>query len=218
MNVIDTDYLVVGAGASGITFVDALIDSSDADIVMVDRRHQPGGHWNDAYPFVRLHQPSACYGVNSLPLGADRIDETGPNAGFYERATKAEICHYYERVLEEVLLPSKKVRFLGMCDYLGESADGHLLASRLTGKRTVVRARRRLVNAAYLEAAVPVTHIPSFDAASDVRIFSPSKLVELGEPATRFTVLGSGKTGMDTCSFLLDNGVDPGAIRWIKPR
>ena len=29
---------------------------SSADVVMVDRRARPGGHWNNAYPFVRLHQ------------------------------------------------------------------------------------------------------------------------------------------------------------------
>ena len=39
----------------------------------LDRRHGPGGHWNDAYPFVRLHQPSAFYGVPSRNLGEDRI-------------------------------------------------------------------------------------------------------------------------------------------------
>ena len=55
---IDTDYLIVGAGAAGLAFADALIAASDADVVMVDRRHGPGGHWNDAYPFVCLHQPS----------------------------------------------------------------------------------------------------------------------------------------------------------------
>ncbi len=55
MNGIETDYLVVGAGAAGMAFVDALIGACDADVVMVDRRHVPGGHWNDAYPFVRLH-------------------------------------------------------------------------------------------------------------------------------------------------------------------
>ena len=38
---IETDYLVVGAGAAGIAFVDALIAASDADVVMVDRRHGP---------------------------------------------------------------------------------------------------------------------------------------------------------------------------------
>jgi cation diffusion facilitator CzcD-associated flavoprotein CzcO len=49
---------------------------SRADVIMVDRRHAPGGHWLEAYPFVRLHQPSAYYGVNSLPLvqtGASRL-------------------------------------------------------------------------------------------------------------------------------------------------
>src|SRR3954447_11741641 len=110
--VIDTDYLVIGAGASGMAFTDALIRESDADVVMVDRRHPPGGHWNHAYPFVRLHQPSASYGVNSLALGSESIDVTGPNAGFYERATGAEICDYFREVLEDHLLPSGRVRFL----------------------------------------------------------------------------------------------------------
>ena len=55
---LETDYLVVGSGAAGMAFADSLISESDARIVMVDRRSAPGGHWNDAYPFVRLHQPS----------------------------------------------------------------------------------------------------------------------------------------------------------------
>ncbi|MBX9608337.1 MAG: NAD(P)-binding protein [Gammaproteobacteria bacterium] len=71
MHTIDTDYLVVGAGAAGMAFTDALLSHCDADVVMVDRRHAPGGHWHDAYPFVRLHQPSATYGVDSRPLGND---------------------------------------------------------------------------------------------------------------------------------------------------
>src|SRR6204780_5562988 len=116
---IETDYLIIGAGAAGMAFADALIADSDADVVLVDRRHRPGGHWNDAYPFVRLHQPSAFYGVNSRMLGNDTIDEVGPNAGFYQRATAAEVCDYFGRVLEEHLLPSGQVRFFGMCDYLG---------------------------------------------------------------------------------------------------
>ena len=91
MDGIDTDYLVVGAGAAGMAFADALIAACDADVVMVDRRHVPGGHWNDAYPFVRLHGPSALYGVNSRSLGSDSIEQTGPNAGYYPRATAGEI-------------------------------------------------------------------------------------------------------------------------------
>src|SRR5438874_5751554 len=111
MTVIDTDYLVVGAGAAGMAFVDSLVAESDADVGLVDRRHSPGGHWNDAYPFVRLHQPSAFYGVNSRVLGRDAIDEVGRNAGLYERATAGEICDYYDAVLEEHLIPTGQVRF-----------------------------------------------------------------------------------------------------------
>ena len=77
------DYLVVGGGAAGMAFVDELLHhSKDLTVVMVDRcpkqtsvsdlpphrRAKPGGHWVDAYEFVRLHQPAAYYGVNSRTL------------------------------------------------------------------------------------------------------------------------------------------------------
>ncbi len=38
------------------------------------------------------------------------------------------------------------------------------------------------------------------------------------EPATGYTVLGGGKTGSDTCTWLLQNGVDPDDIRWVRAR
>ena len=113
MQTLQADYLVAGAGTTGMAFTDALIAESDASVVLVDRRDAPGGHWNDAYPFVRLHQPSAFYGVNSVHLGCDRIDQSGLNAGYYEQATGGEICQYFQQVLEKVLLPSGQVTFLG---------------------------------------------------------------------------------------------------------
>jgi cation diffusion facilitator CzcD-associated flavoprotein CzcO len=84
---LETDYLVIGSGAMGMAFTDVLITKTDAKVVMVDRHHQPGGHWNDAYPYVRLHQASAYYGVNSKKLGSGTIDATGWNKGLYELAT-----------------------------------------------------------------------------------------------------------------------------------
>ena len=68
---VSTDYLVIGAGASGLAFADALVAEADVEVTVIDRREAPGGHWADAYPFVRLHTPSAYYGVNSLALGED---------------------------------------------------------------------------------------------------------------------------------------------------
>ena len=96
MENIETDYLVIGAGAMGMAFADALFDlSDDAHITLVDRHHRPGGHWNDAYPFVRLHQPSAFYGLNAQPLGGDAIDATGANQGLAEMATGQAVLDHF---------------------------------------------------------------------------------------------------------------------------
>lgn len=218
MRVLETDYLVVGAGASGMAFTDALLAASpDVDVVIVDRRDRPGGHWLDAYPFVRLHQPSAFYGVNSLRLGQDRIDLQGTNAGFYERATKAEICAYYEQVMD-AFLASGRVRFLGSSEYRDEGADGHRIVSLLGASETEVRVRSALVDATYLEGEIPLNHTPPFEVEEDVRLIPPNDLVRAEWPATGYTVVGSGKTGMDTCVWLVENGVPADRIRWIKPR
>src|SRR5690349_21381470 len=108
---IETDYLIVGAGAAGMAFADELLTHSNATIAIVDRRDAPGGHWREAYPFVRLHQPSAFYGVTSTPLGTDAIDSGGTNAGFYELAGADEIRAYYERVMHRRFLPTGRVRY-----------------------------------------------------------------------------------------------------------
>ena len=51
-----------------------------------------------------------------------------------------------------------------------------------------------------------------------MRVLAPNDLVDLGEPANGFTIIGAGKTAMDTCNWLLDAGVDANQIRWIRPR
>jgi NAD(P)-binding Rossmann-like domain len=214
---IETDYLVIGAGASGMAFTDSLIADTEADVVMVDRRNSPGGHWNDAYSFVRLHQPSATYGVNSRPLGTETIDASGPNAGYYERATGVEICAYYRRVLEH-FESSGQVRFFGQSDYVGQDSDDHAFRSRLSGATTTVRVRRKVVDATYLETSVPATHTPGFTIGEGTTVIPVGQLVHVTEPPAGYTVLGAGKTAMDACNFLLDNDVDPEKIRWVRPR
>jgi hypothetical protein len=218
MPTIETDYLVIGAGAAGMAFTDELIAHSDAEVVLVDRRHRPGGHWNDGYGFLRLHQPSAFYGVNSRELGALRIDAYGPNAGGYERASGAEVCDYFGRVLDEQMIPSGQVRFLGMSDYIGNGADEYRIVSRLDGKPTTVRVRRRLVDATLMQVTLPVHHTPTFTVAPDARFVPPHGLPALGDAGSGFTIIGAGKTSMDTCYWLLEQGVAPDDICWIRVR
>ena len=211
---LEADYLVVGTGAVGMAFVDSLITDSDARVVMIDRRHAPGGHWHDAYPFVRLHQPSAYYGVNSLPLGQDLIDRTGTNTGLLERASAPEICGYYARVMEHCLLPSGRVEHHPLCEYLG----GSRFASRVTGAHYEVEVGKAVVDANYLCPAVPATTPPPFEVEAGARCIAVGELSRVGEAPSGYVIIGAGKTAMDACLWLLQNAVAPERICWIKPR
>ncbi len=211
---LEADYLVVGAGAAGMAFTDALVDQADVSVIMVDRRHGVGGHWLSAYPFVRLHQASSFYGVASTLLGDNRIQADGPEAGLHERASAPEICAYYARVLRERLLSSDRVSFYANCDYLG---DGRFV-SHVSGRGYRVRGRRRVVDARYLSPMIPASTPAPFAVAVGVHAVTVNDLVNLGEAPSQYVVAGSGKTASDACVWLLDNGVDPDAIVWVRPR
>jgi NAD(P)-binding Rossmann-like domain len=214
---INTDYLVVGAGASGLDFVDALVAEADVEVTVIDRQRAPGGHWLHAYPFVRLHSPSAYYGVNSLPLGEDRIDKVGENAGYYERATGEEVRDYFDLALSR-LTRTGQVRILTEHEHVGQRADAEQVRDLRTGALHDVSVRRRVVDARYLEASVPATHTPAFEVASGARVVPINDLPAAARSASRYTVLGSGKTAVDACTWLLDNDVEPERIRWVRPR
>jgi hypothetical protein len=211
---LEADYLVVGAGAAGMAFTDALLSHSDATVAIVDRRHAPGGHWVDAYPFVRLHQPSAFYGVDSVPLGQDAMDATGTNAGFYELAGANELRAYYERVMHRRFLPTGRVQYFPCSDYVGD----HRFVSRLTGASRHVRVRRKLIDTTYVVGEIPATSPPPFPMADGVRCVTPNELARLDQPPERLVVIGGGKTALDTCVWLLEQGVPATSIRWIRPR
>ena len=206
------DYLVIGAGAMGMAFTDVLMTESDATVALVDRHHQPGGHWNVAYPFVRLHQPSSFYGVNSRPLGEDRIDTAGLNSGLYELASKSEICSYYDNVMRD-FIASGRVRYLPMCEY---HDDGRItsLVSDISHKITAAK----VVDASYMNVRVPAMGSPSYEVAKGVHCVPPNALVGLNGEWQNYVVVGAGKTSVDACLFLLENGAHPDSICWIKPR
>lgn len=208
------DYVIVGAGAVGMGMADTLLAETSADVIMVDRRAKPGGHWNDAYPFVRLHGPSATYGVNSMPLGSLRIDAVGLNRGLHELASGAEICAYFDRVMQERLLPCGRVTWLPMHDV---GADG-VAVSLVNGRRVQLAARRRWVDATQADTQVPATHGPPFAVGDGVTCLTPTDLTHRRQPAAGHVIVGGGKTAMDTALWLLEQGVDPDTITWIRPR
>jgi hypothetical protein len=217
MRTVETDYLVVGAGAMGMAFTDALIDHADVHVTLVDRRSAPGGHWNDAYPFVQLHQASVFYGVASTVLGTGAIQEHGPEAGLQERARRAEIHAYYDDILYRRFLPSGRVTFLGASDHQ-RVGEAHHVTSRVSGETVAVDVRRRVVDANYLSPTIPATTPPPFRVADDVDVVAIHELGRMADAANDYVIVGSGKTATDGIVWLLSNGVPPDRIMWVRPR
>jgi hypothetical protein len=213
MATIDVDYLVVGAGAVGMAFADVVLAESDATVALVDRRHRPGGHWNDAYPFVRLHQPSSFYGVNSVPLGTGAKDEVGHNQGLFELASGQEVLSHFDLAMQQRFLPTGRVHWFPMSNV---DEDG-TITSLMSGERTPVSARK-VVDATHSQMRIPSVDPPNYTVDSGVTCVPPNALPRHGAGHDQYVVVGAGKTAMDTCIWLLDNGTPPDRIRWIVPR
>lgn len=211
---LNTDYLIIGAGAAGMAFADTLLTDTDAKILIVDLSHKPGGHWNVAYPFVTLHQPSQYYGVSSKELSKGGKDTIGLNKGLNGLATGDEINAYFDEVMRERFLPSGRVQYFPMCKYTGEGK----FHSVMTGQQYQVEISKKTVDTTYLKTTVPATHTPNFSVAEGIPFMPINELPNVTAPPNGYVVIGGGKTGIDACLWLLQNRVEPDDIRWIMPR
>lgn len=211
---LETDYLIIGSGAVGMAFADVLLSETDANIIIVDRHHKPGGHWNDAYPFVTLHQPSAFYGVSSKELSSGNLDQIGLNKGLHELASGDEVMAYYDQVMKHTFLPSGRVKYFPMCNYQGDGQFNSLISE----KSYQVKVNKKIVDGTYFKTSVPATHTPNFEIADGVQFAPLNKLPDLDQAKDGFVVVGGGKTGIDAVLWLLENHIDADAITWIMPR
>lgn len=197
-----------------MAFVDTILTDTNKTVAIVDRYARPSGHWTVAYPYVRLHQPSAFYGVNSRHLGQDTVDAVGWNKGLCELASRDEVCSYYDVVMRQTFLPSGRVTYYPKHEYTGEG-NFH---SVLTGKAYVVSPETRIVNATFMKVKVPSMSPPAYEVASGVQLVTPNDLPSVQRQYSNYTVVGAGKTGIDACLWLLANEIDPDRITWIMPR
>lgn len=198
------DYLVIGAGATGMAFADTILSETEHDtVIFVDKRPTCGGHWQDAYDFVKLHQPALFYGVNSRSFDV-------PGA---EQATGAQVHKYYADVKESVLSTGRAHFYFG-CKYEGGQ---QFASSSQSGVRYSVTVAKRVVDATYLQAIIPCVNPPPYQIAPGVHHVPVNGIVGLETSYKGFVVIGAGKTGMDTVLWLLDKGVDQARITWVMP-
>ncbi len=208
------DYLIVGAGAVGMAFADVLLHETNANILIIDKNAKHGGHWNYAYPFVTLHQPYAFYGVCSQELNRGVIDKSGLNEGLMGLASGQEVSAYFDAVMNETFLPSNRVQYYPLCEYKGNNQ----FVSMLNSKHYNVTVNKKIVDATYLNTNIPLTHTPSFTRDDDVAFTPVNTVVQMIEGFDNYVVVGGGKTGIDTCLWLLENHVAPHNIHWVVSR
>jgi len=188
----------------GMAFADELqIQDPECSIIIVDRHASPGGHWNDAYPFVTLHQPALFYGVNSELLGT----------GGGDLSSRAEILAYYERVLAK-MLRSGRVQYFPQSDSMGGTRFRSLLEPDLEYE---VRVHRKIVDATYMNVEVPSVRGPQYEVAEGADLVPINGLADLRQPVGAVVVVGAGKTGIDAVLYLLGRGVAPERIHWVIP-
>mmetsp|Transcript_3599 Transcript_3599/g.7866 ORF Transcript_3599/g.7866 Transcript_3599/m.7866 type:complete len:509 (-) Transcript_3599:60-1586(-) len=220
----ECDYLVIGGGATGMAFSDTLLGNSRGlRVIVVDKHDAPGGQWNDSYDFVRLHQPSAMYGVESKKLEAIAGDDERSS----HRATRSEILEYYAGVRRDLETNHDFEYFGGTTLDLAQLYDGnpsrqdYAITDDKTGVSRTIRVRKRLVDARNLEPDLPVSTPPKFGYPKDAVSVQPVNDIATSDAAAEkkhFVVVGGGKTGMDAVYYLLtEKDVTPENILWVVP-
>ena len=178
-----------------------LQEQPNSNITLVDQRPAPGGHWLDAYPYVRLHQPASFYGVNS-----ERLETYSGDL-----SSKQEILAYYSKVLYR-MENAGRVRFFGMMEHTG---NGKVRSIADPNKKIKFLIKKRLVDSTYMKVEVPSTTQPNFEVSRNVNLVPPNRLFSLRTSYERYNIIGAGKTALDAICFLAESGVPKEKIYWF---
>ncbi len=135
------------------------------------------------------------------------------DAGFHALAAGTEVLSHYDQTMRQRFLSSGRVQYLPM----SEVGDDGIVTSLLSGERFTVQANR-FVDATHSRMRIPSTTPPAYAVAPGATCIPLNELPRAAPAYDEFVVIGAGKTGMDACIWLLENGADPDQIRWVVPR
>eukprot|EP00580_Thalassiosira_gravida_P002246 CAMPEP_0201598488 /NCGR_PEP_ID=MMETSP0492-20130828/281_1 /ASSEMBLY_ACC=CAM_ASM_000837 /TAXON_ID=420259 /ORGANISM="Thalassiosira gravida, Strain GMp14c1" /LENGTH=528 /DNA_ID=CAMNT_0048060905 /DNA_START=61 /DNA_END=1647 /DNA_ORIENTATION=- len=232
---LECDYLVVGAGAAPMAFIDTLLtELPDSKVILIDKKAAPGGHWVDAYGFVRLHQPSIVYGISSQQLEGNwlKLLLTKLTLPWKHRASKKEMLTYFGNFVDKKVA-SKQLDFYPNSIYKFETKgkvdqDGIHYFSSVDGSMSYkVKVNSKLVDGTRGECIIPHDSPLQFPVDEGVRVMTPNQIYdthqEKGDKRSvmlknKYVVLGAGKTGMDAIVYLQRKmKIDPVNIAWVIP-
>jgi hypothetical protein len=111
------------------------------------------------------------------------------------------------------ILPSGRVRYFPMSNV---TADDQF-QSLLTGEHYRVTVRKAVVDSAYWTFDNPSSRPPRYSVVPGVRCVPPNAISQVARQEDDFVVVGPGKTGIDSCLWLLERGNDTERIRWVMP-
>jgi hypothetical protein len=193
------DLCVVGAGYAGLNalFVASQYLPVTARVLVLDKHRQAGGMWNDAYSYVRLHQPYRLFTAGNIAWTLRR-----------ERsylATRDEVAAHLRHCFD-VISNRLDVDARWGWDWLEQTENGtavEVTASGPDGEIRTVTAERFIDATGFdIESNDPLPL-----ASRHVRSIAPQQLQDsglLGEShAEPVWVIGSGKTAMDTIVALV---------------
>ncbi|WP_415394886.1 FAD-dependent oxidoreductase [Rhodococcus globerulus] len=188
------DVCIVGAGIAGLNAaaVASQYLSRDHKIILIDRRHRPGGMWSDTYPYIRLHQPHPLFTAGNIKwtLGQERS----------YLATKPEVLDHFTHCLDVIKKRVQVIEYFGWTvDSHAESADGNrITAQSETGQRLAIAATRVIkANGFGVNPNEPLS-VSSEQIHSVSPDFFDIRSEEMHASDTPIWIVGGGKTAMDT--------------------
>ena len=235
MKNLSCDYLIIGAGASTMAFIDTLItEIPSVKIILVDKYPAPGGHWVHAYDYVHLHQPSLVYGVTSRQLEGSWLRSILLKRTFpwNHYASKKEILAYFQKLVSDNVATGRIQYFPNSCYNLDQTPKKdnnnyiHSFSSmeNLMEKEVYsVTVKEKMINGVLGECIIPSQNPVPFPVDKGIQLLTPNELYEKQSDLKKkqnmkFVVLGAGKTGMDTIIYLQTfMKIQPTNICWVIP-
>ncbi|MEM6898314.1 MAG: FAD-dependent oxidoreductase [Pseudomonadota bacterium] len=194
------DLCVIGAGIAGLNslYVAKQYLPESAQVLLIDRNHRPGGVWNTAYDYVRLHQPYEMFTVGNLPWQISKPRgylATGSEVLSHLRFCLARIerdCQIRKLWSTEVVELDELITGSGATALIRTRDVSGSISSREYQARRVIFAKG---------LDVPVLD-PLHFSSVNVESCTPQTLSSYMHKNAPVYIVGGGKTGMDTALAL----------------